>query len=195
MKEDQADVAVQAEITLRQKAISDRRDNLARALENDMITQTEAEHLNNEVQRIEYVSLFTSLRYKRFLTIFSSKRSALLPLIHYHRAHHVQTLDALFPIQPLNPSILLYGILSVPLPIPSGKDPAPPLSLPPASLPDGVKVDERSIAAALGYVAMVVQILGNLGGSTSGGLVYPITCAGSRSLVKDVVSVMQGPRS
>jgi len=55
-------------------------------------------------------------------------------------------------------------------------------------------VDERSTATALGYVAMVVQILGNLGG-TGGGLAYPVTCAGSRSLVKDVVSVMQGPRS
>jgi len=58
----------------------------------------------------------------------------------------------------------------------------------------GVKVDERTTAAALGYVAMVVQILGNLGGA-AGGLPYPVTCAGSRSLVKDVVSVMQGPRS
>lgn len=104
-------------------------------------------------------------------------------------------LDALFPIAPLNPSILLYGILSIPLPIPSGKDPAPPLALPPKSLPDGVKVDERSTAAALGYVAMVVQILGNLGGGANGGLVYPVVCAGSKSLVRDVVSVMQGPRS
>ena len=57
----------------------------------------------------------------------------------------------------------------------------------------GVKVDERTTAAALGYVAMIVQILGNLGGA-AGGLPYPLTCAGSRSLIKDVVSVMQGPR-
>jgi hypothetical protein len=64
-------------------------------------------------------------------------------------------------------------------------------------LPEGVKVDERTTAAALGYVAMVVHILGNLGGTGpgGGGLVYPVTCAGSKSLVRDVVSVMQGPRS
>lgn len=65
------------------------------------------------------------------------------------------------------------------------------------TLPDGKsKVDEKTTAAALGYVAMVVQVLGNLSGTRKeGGLSYPITCAGSRSLVKDTISVMQGPRS
>lgn len=107
----------------------------------------------------------------------------------------MQTLDFIFSIQPMDASALLYSILSVPLPIPAGaRDPAPPLSLPPGSLPDGVVVDERTTAAALGYVALVVQLLGGLMGPT-GGLPYPISCAGSKSLVKDVVSVMQGPRA
>jgi hypothetical protein len=131
------------------------------------------------------------------LIAIRTERIALLPVIHHFRAHHVQTLDFLFPITPISPANLLYSVLDVPLPIPSGaKDPAPPLSLPPnVFLPDGTtKVDERTTAAALGYVAMVVQLLGTLGGAT-GGLPYPITCAGSRSLVKDVVSVMQGPRA
>jgi len=115
----------------------------------------------------------------------------LLPQIHHYKSHHAQTLDLLFPILPLDPSILLYSILDIPLPIPTGpKDPAPPLNLP------AYKVDERSTSAALGYVGMVVQILGNiLGGGGGGGVVYPITGFGSRSSVKDVVSVMQGPRS
>lgn len=107
----------------------------------------------------------------------------------------MQALDALFPISPLHPPSLLYSILDIPLPIPIGaKDPAPPLMM---NLPDSKgKVDERTTAAALGYVAMVVQILGNLSVTRrEGGLSYPITCAGSRSLVKDTVSVMQGPRS
>ncbi len=121
--------------------------------------------------------------------LLRADRASLQPRIHHYRAHHVQSLDALFPILPLNPLSLLYSILGVPLPIPAGpKDPAPPNPLP------GVKVDERTTAAALGYVAMIVQIMGNLGGA-AGGLPYPVTCAGSRSLVKDVVSVMQGPRS
>jgi hypothetical protein len=126
----------------------------------------------------------------------SAERSSLINLINHYRMSQVQTLDSVFPIAPLHPPTLLYSILGVPLPIPAGpKDPAPPLSLAPGSTPDGVgKIDEKTTAAALGYVAMVVQILGNLGGAV-GGVPYPVTCAGSRSLVKDVVSVMQGPRS
>lgn len=147
------------------------------------------------------------------LTSVRTEREDLSNQIHYYRQLHVQTLDAIFPIQPLHPPLLLYTILDVPLPIPSGaKDPAPPLSLPPNTIPDGVlppglgKIDEKTTATALGYVAMVVQLLGNLGGTPGSNagvgigngnstLPYPITCAGSRSLVKDVVSLMQGPRS
>lgn len=125
----------------------------------------------------------------------STSRADLQPIIHHWRAHHAQALDSVFPIVPLNPSSLLYSILGVPLPIPFGpKDPAPPLSIPASALTEGVlKVDERTTAAALGYVAMVVQLLGHLEGAT-GGVPYPVTCAGSRSLVKDVVSIMTGPR-
>jgi hypothetical protein len=122
-------------------------------------------------------------------------RSSLVPAIHHTRSHHVQALDSLFPISPLHGPSLLYTILDIPLPIPTGaKDPAPPLVM---TLPDGKgKVDEKTTAAALGYVAMVVQVLGNLSGTRKeGGMSYPITCAGSRSLVKDTISVMQGPRS
>ena len=77
------------------------------------------------------------------------------------------------------------------------KDPAPPLTMTlPKDLAFKGKVDEKSTAAALGYVGLLVQILGNLSGvRKEGGLSYPITCAGSRSLVKDTVSIMQGPRS
>lgn len=135
----------------------------------------------------------------------------MLPTIHRIRAFHVQTLDGLFPITPLSPSTLLYSILQVPLPIPVGpKDPAPPLTLPISSIPEEGrvkvdKIDEKSTATALGYVAMVLQILSGLvgwggvrgtgGGGGGGGLPYPVTCAGSRSLVRDVVSIMQGHRS
>lgn len=116
------------------------------------------------------------------------------PAIYAKRAHLTQTLDSLFPIAPLDPASLLYTILDVPLPIPAGpKDPAPPPSVPANLLPDGVvKVDEESTATALGYAAMVVQLLGTV---TDRQVPYPVTCAGSRSVVKDLVSVMQGPRS
>ncbi|ORX39691.1 hypothetical protein BD324DRAFT_614626 [Kockovaella imperatae] len=129
------------------------------------------------------------------LDAVESERLGSFPAIHRWRMFHAQSLDALFPIQSLHPPTLLYSILDVPLPIPaSPKDPAPPLSVPTSHLPAGCKVDERTTASALGYAAMVVQILGHLAGPTSG-LAYPVTCVGSRSLVKDVISIMQGPRS
>ncbi|WWD15739.1 hypothetical protein CI109_100161 [Kwoniella shandongensis] len=163
---------IQARTTLREQALEKRRDNLADADTADELLHGRARDLEDEIGSIEY------------------ERTSLFPQIHALRATHIQTLDTLFPIQPLDPSQLLYTIINVPLPIPSGpKDPAPPLSLP------AHKVDERTTAAALGYVAMVVQILGNLGGAQSGGLPYAVTCAGSRSAVRDGVSVMQGPRS
>ncbi|WVQ98524.1 hypothetical protein IAU59_005650 [Kwoniella sp. CBS 9459] len=161
----------QAKTTLQQQEIEARRHNLIEAQAADELRQGRAKDLDNEIDRAE------------------SERVSLSPTIHSLRAHHAQMLDTLFPIQPLEPSQLLYTILNVPLPIPIGpKDPAPPLSMP------EYKVDERTTAAALGYVALLVQILGNLGGAT-GGLPYVITCAGSRSAVRDGTGVMQGPRS
>ncbi|KAK8869985.1 hypothetical protein IAR55_000555 [Kwoniella newhampshirensis] len=162
----------QARITLQQQDLEKRRDNLADAEAADDLLHGRARELEDKIESVE------------------TERTSLYPRIHSLRASHIQTLDALFPIQPLDPSQLLYTILGVPLPIPLGpKDPAPPLSLP------AHRVDERTTAAALGYVAMVVQMLGNLGGAQSGGLPYIVTCAGSRSAVRDGVSVMQGPRS
>lgn len=160
-----------ARITMKSEELQMRRDGLANANEVGNALRIQASELGDKID---------SLR---------SERDSLLPKIHRIRASHIQILDNLFPIQPSDPSILLYTILGVPLPIPSSaKDPAPPISLP------AHKVDERTTAAALGYAAMVVQILGNLRGQ-AGTLPYPITCAGSKSAVKDVVSVMQGPRS
>ncbi|OCF40155.1 hypothetical protein I317_06044 [Kwoniella heveanensis CBS 569] len=160
-----------AKTTLRQQDIETRRRNLREAEAADELRHGRAKDLDNEIERTE------------------NERISLLPTIHALRAHHVQMLDTLFPIQPLDPSQLLYTILNVPLPIPIGpKDPAPPLSVP------EFKVDERTTAAALGYVALLVQILGHLGGA-AGGLPYVITCAGSKSAVRDGTGVMQGPRS
>jgi hypothetical protein len=132
------------------------------------------------------------VRYKLIIRI---DRSSLLPAIHQSRSEHIQSLDSLFPITQIHANSLLFSIFDIPLPIPLGpKDPAPPLTM---TLPDNLgKVDERSTAAALGYVALLVQVLGGLSEiRREGGLIYPVTCAGSRSLVKDTVSVMQGPRS
>ena len=122
----------------------------------------------------------------------SDDRKALSPATHRHRARLVNTLDAIFPIVPLDPSTLLYSILSVPLPIPTDpKSPAPPANIASNLLPSGIKVDEETTATALGMVAMCVQRLGEITGED---LLYPVTCLGSRSLVRDNISVITGPR-
>lgn len=109
--------------------------------------------------------------------------SPLLPL----RTALVQTINFIFPIEPLSPTDLLFTILGAPLPLPVlSSDPAPPLSLP--SHPD---VTEDTTATALGYVAQVVQLVSAYLGK---GLVYPVTCCGSRSAIKDPISAMMGPR-
>ncbi|KAL7422179.1 hypothetical protein Q5752_002824 [Cryptotrichosporon argae] len=167
----------------RRRGIEARKDVMRHALDRAEAGRARADELDQEIGRVE------------------SERDALLPRIHQWRAHHAQALDALFPIVPLAPASLLYTILGVPLPIPAdAKDPAPPLAPAPVPLPDGstAKIDERAVAAALGYAALVLAVLGGLGtigAQGQGGLAYPVTFAGSRSMVRDVVSSMQGPRS
>ncbi|GJE87893.1 hypothetical protein PsYK624_039770 [Phanerochaete sordida] len=99
----------------------------------------------------------------------------------------ITTLAFVFPIDLLSPPDLLFTILDVPLPIPNGPtEPAPPLSL-----PSHKEINEETIATALGYAAQVVQSLAAYLGIR---LTYPVTCVGSRSLIKDGISHMVGPR-
>jgi len=107
----------------------------------------------------------------------------LLPI----RGSLITTLASLFPIDLISGSDLLFSILNVPLPIPLGAtDPAPPLSLPVYK-----EVNEESVATALGYAALVVQLLALYLDKI---LVYPITFCGSRSMIRDGISAMVGPR-
>ncbi|KAL5495644.1 hypothetical protein ACEPAI_1107 [Sanghuangporus weigelae] len=99
----------------------------------------------------------------------------------------LSTLAFIFPIELLSPPDLLYTILGVPLPIPlQGNDPAPPLSL-----PHEPAVTEDNVATSLGYAALLVHLMAAY---LCQRLVYPITYVGSRSLVKDPISAMMGPR-
>ncbi|KAH8992095.1 hypothetical protein EDB92DRAFT_1991341 [Lactarius akahatsu] len=99
----------------------------------------------------------------------------------------ISTLSSLFPIDLISGSDLLFSVLGVPLPIPIGAtDPAPPLSLPAYK-----DVNEETVATALAYAALVVQLLATYLGKL---LVYPITFCGSRSMIRDGISAMVGPR-
>ncbi|KZP32421.1 hypothetical protein FIBSPDRAFT_916567 [Athelia psychrophila] len=156
-------------IATRKELLRVRRENLSQAqehLEEDLSRQFEVEaELANE--RAQLTSL----------------RKGLPPA----RTTLIATLAAIFPIELLSPPDLLYTILAVPLPIPlSSTDPAPPLSL-----PDHKEVTEDAVATGLGFAAQVVQLLAAY---LSKSLVYPITCVGSRSLIRDGISAMVGPR-
>ncbi|KAH9043820.1 hypothetical protein EDB85DRAFT_2138507 [Lactarius pseudohatsudake] len=99
----------------------------------------------------------------------------------------ISTLSSLFPIDLISGSDLLFSVLGVPLPIPIGAtDPAPPLLLPAYK-----DVNEETVATALAYAALVVQLLATYLGKV---LVYPITFCGSRSMIRDGISAMVGPR-
>ncbi|EIW86351.1 hypothetical protein CONPUDRAFT_133794 [Coniophora puteana RWD-64-598 SS2] len=112
-----------------------------------------------------------------------SLRNQLTPL----RTRLIATLSFIFPIDLRSPEDLLYTILSVPLPIPLNKtDPAPPLSW--SAHKD---VNEDSVATALGYAALAIHLLAAYMGKA---LVYPVTYIGSRSLIRDNISAMVGPR-
>jgi hypothetical protein len=99
----------------------------------------------------------------------------------------ITTLASLFPIDLISGSDLVFSIIDAPLPIPLGStDPAPPLSLPTYK-----EVNEESVATALAYAAFVVQLLAVYLDKM---LVYPITFCGSRSMIRDGISAMVGPR-
>ncbi|KAF8845490.1 hypothetical protein BDN67DRAFT_920108 [Paxillus ammoniavirescens] len=103
------------------------------------------------------------------------------------RTSLISTLSTIYPIELLSPSELLFTILAVPLPIPfTSNEPAPPLSL-----SSHKEVTEDTVATALGYAAHLVQLLAVYMGKV---LVYPITYIGSRSLIRDNISAMVGPR-
>ena len=96
-------------------------------------------------------------------------------------------LSTIFPIELLSPPDLLFTILDVPLPIPmAANEPAPPLTM-----PTHKDITEDVVATALGYVAELLQLVAAYLGQR---LVYPVVYIGSRSLIKDDISAMTGPR-
>lgn len=124
---------------------------------------------------------------KQSSTPASNNLAALQSRLTPTRITLLSTLASIFPIELSSPPDLLFSILAVPLPIPlSTIDPGPPLSMPAHK-----DVTEEGVATALGFVAQVVQLMAAYLGEV---LVYPITCVGSRSLIKDGISAMVGPR-
>ncbi|KAG7450720.1 uncharacterized protein BT62DRAFT_532048 [Guyanagaster necrorhizus] len=134
------------------------------------------------LQRSNYLNIIS-----QSVTEERSRLDVLRNRIKPTRTTLLSTLSWIFPIELRSPPDLLYTVLDVPLPIPfASNDPGPPLSL--ASHND---VNEDTVATALGYAAQLVQFIAVYLGK---GLVYPVTFVGSRSLIRDGISAMVGPR-
>ena len=143
--------------------------------------------LEQELSRERCVRLFLFTTMFFYNAVYRDTLSALQHHIQPIRITLISTLSSLFPIDLISGSDLLFSILGVPLPIPNGAtDPAPPLSL--LAYKD---VNDDSVATALAYAALVVQLLAIYLGKV---LVYPITFCGSRSMIRDGISAMVGPR-
>lgn len=156
-------------ISLRRKHLQAQRENLARV----------------RALNTEYTSTFPPLatRVVEHRDSLATLRNHILSI----RTSLVSALATIYPIDLYSSSDLLFTILNVPLPIPlNGTEPAPPLRL-----PSHKEVTEDAVATALGYAAHLVQLLAVYMGK---GLIYPITYVGSKSLIKDNISAMVGPR-
>ncbi|KAL1952326.1 hypothetical protein VTO73DRAFT_1475 [Trametes versicolor] len=175
LKEEQAKVDrdsenLRARIEARRRGLQHRREIIAQA------RQAHEEDLAEE-SRVDDAIVEERIR-------LSSLRS-LLPII---RSNLISIVSFIYPIELVSPPDLLFTVLDVPLPIPAtATDPAPPLSLPAHK-----EVTEDSVATALGYSAQVVQLLAAYMGHR---LMYPVTCVGSKSMIKDGISAMVGPRN
>jgi hypothetical protein len=177
---------VSERIRHRKELLKCRRDALSLAtdaLNQDVAAEaiTEQELLRERCARSFYVVTLSCDTVHRELAMALQRR--ILPI----RASLITTLATLFPIDLISGSDLLFSILDMPLPIPVGAtDPAPPLSL-----PSHKEVNEEGVATALAYAAFVVQLLAAYLDKM---LVYPITFCGSRSMIRDGISAMVGPR-
>ncbi|KAL0576378.1 hypothetical protein V5O48_005599 [Marasmius crinis-equi] len=153
-----------------------RREQLKHRREMLILARKQEEEMMQERGEIEEDVIDERARYDSLRTMFRPTRATL-----------ISTLASIFPIELLSPPDLLYTILDVPLPIPlSATDPAPPLFL-----PNHKDINEETVATALGYAALLLHLLATYLGK---GLVYPITYIGSRSLIRDGISAMVGPR-
>ncbi|CAO1631522.1 unnamed protein product [Parajaminaea phylloscopi] len=102
--------------------------------------------------------------------------------VHNRRAHLLEAVSCIFPIELVSPAELLFTIGGLQLP----NAPAT------AVLDPGSKVDEEEIAASLGLAAQVTLLLSSY---LETPLHYEVAVAGSRAMMRDGISIMNGPRN
>jgi len=174
--------AAQAAIDARRTALAERRATLQAG--HNILDEEDAYYISTSDQ----------------ISDLESSRAELIVSIDSRRADVLQLLSSIYPITPVSAPHLLFAILGMPMPVPSsGEETGPPLSLPASVVEElaemdpelTVDVNEDGVAAALGYVAQLLMLMSRYLGKR---LVYPVTCVGSRSLIRDGISDISGPR-
>lgn len=190
-------IRLKREISEREAALEDLKTGHERAI--DRLAQTKVS-INDRRQRLQQrreTLAAAKVQSQQVVIVgaavqesISSERTRLESLgllLRPIRVSLLTTLSDIFPIDLQSSPDLLFAILDVPLPIPlAASDPAPPLCL-----PEYKDITEETVATALGFAAQVLQLLATYLGKS---LIYPVTCVGSRSLIRDGISAMVGPR-
>jgi hypothetical protein len=111
--------------------------------------------------------------------MYTSRRtfSSIAHAFVQRRSFLISHLSYIFPIEPVDPSKLLFSVVGIPLPN-SSFDPS--------------GADDETVSSGLGFVALVVNALAAY---LAVPIHYPLKPIGSRSLILDPISVMKGPRS
>lgn len=102
-------------------------------------------------------------------------------MLHNRRACILDKVSRIFPIHLVSPSDLLFSICDLSLP----NSPAVAFTESRGSM------DGEEIAAALGFAAQVTILLSSYLDTP---LHYEIASAGSRAMMRDGISIMNGPR-
>lgn len=130
-------------------------------------------------------------------------RTDLYKELYNRRAELLRSLEVIFPIELIDASTLLFTINGLALPnqlsdernsLSSRNDTARVAEKEAltSSHSKFQKIDEESVASALGLVAQLVTLLSHY---LSTPIHYPIATAGSRAVILDGISVMSGPRT
>lgn len=100
------------------------------------------------------------------------------------RAHLVLDLASIFPVESVDAATLLFSICGLALPNAS-------VDVRPFATMLQYRMDDDSMASALGYVAQATALLAAY---LAVPLYYPLRCVGSRSLVQDPISQIKGSK-
>lgn len=184
--------AEKADVEERRKTLSSRREALSKRKERleaaKSLLEDNEKKMNDQKEKIKELK---------------QVQSDLSVSLYNRRVSLLRSLEVIFPIELIDASTLLFTINGLALPnnVSDDKTSTTPKNQSTRSLEKEAlssstskfsKIDEESIASALGLVAQLVTLLSSY---LSTPVHYPIATAGSRAVILDGISVMSGPRT